>query len=235
MATLDRRLADDAVLVADTGYSSAWAGALSETKQAGRNFIRADGSLGWAFPAALGAQLAAPDRQVVCITGDGGFGYHIGDIETAIRQELPVIVVILNNQTLAFEEHVQDLLYGKVVPEVNEFVDINYGAIARAFGANGFRVANVEDFERALATGSSAADRRSSTPSSIASRSRPSPATTASESASYDHHRRSGRRPRSAGGRSGLPRAVRTSTRSARSPSATRTGGVGARTTSSGR
>jgi len=153
MATLDRRLADDAVLVADTGYSSAWAGALSETKQAGRNFIRADGSLGWAFPAALGAQLAAPDRQIVCITGDGGFGYHIGDIETAIRHELPVIVVILNNQTLAFEEHVQHMLYGKVVPEVNEFVDINYGAIARAFGANGFRVANVEDFERALATG----------------------------------------------------------------------------------
>jgi acetolactate synthase-1/2/3 large subunit len=153
MAALDARLADDAVLVADTGYSSAWAGALAEIKQAGRNFMRADGSLGWAFPAALGAQLAEPDRQVVCITGDGGFGYHIGDIETAIRHQLPVIVIILNNQTLAFEEHVQDMLYGKVVPEVNEFVDVNYGAIARAFGASGFRVANVEDFEKALAHG----------------------------------------------------------------------------------
>ena len=153
MAMLDARLADDAVLVADTGYSSAWAGALAEVKQAGRHFMRADGSLGWAFPAALGAQLAAPDRQVVCITGDGGFGYHIGDIETAIRQQLPVIVVILNNQTLAFEEHVQELLYGKVVPSVNEFVDVNYGAIARAFGASGFRVANIEDFEQALLHG----------------------------------------------------------------------------------
>ena len=153
MASLDRRLADDAVFVADTGYSSAWAGALADIKQAGRHFMRADGSLGWAFPAALGAQLAEPDRQVVCITGDGGFGYHIGDIETAIRQGLPVIVIILNNQTLAFEEHVQDLLYGQVVPSVNEFVDVNYGAIARAFGANGFRVANIEDFERALAHG----------------------------------------------------------------------------------
>lgn len=153
MAALDAALADDAVLVADTGYSSAWAGAVAEVKQAGRHFMRADGSLGWAFPAALGAQLAAPDRQVVCITGDGGFGYHIGDIETAIRQRLPVIVVILNNQTLAFEEHVQDLLYGKVVPEVNSFVDVNYGAIARAFGANGFRVSNVEDFREALRHG----------------------------------------------------------------------------------
>ena len=153
MASLDRHLADEAVFVADTGYSSAWAGALADIKQAGRHFIRADGSLGWAFPAALGAQLAEPDRLVVCITGDGGFGYHIGDIETAIRHQLPVIVIILNNQTLAFEEHVQDLLYGKVVPSVNEFVDVNYGAIARAFGANGFRVANIEDFDRALAHG----------------------------------------------------------------------------------
>ena len=153
MAVLDAQIADDAVLVADTGYAAAWAGALAETRQAGRNFVRADGSLGWAFPAALGAQLAAPDKQVICITGDGGFGYHIGDIETAIRIGLPIVVIVLNNQTLAFEEHVQDLLYGKVVPEVNSFHDIDYGKIARAFGANGFRVTNAHEFGRALAVG----------------------------------------------------------------------------------
>ncbi len=153
MGVLEDRMANDAVLVADTGYSAAWAGALAEMKMAGRNFMRADGSLGWAFPGALGAQMAAPDKQVICITGDGGFGYHIGDIETAIRQQLPVIVIILNNQTLAFEEHVQNLLYGHVVPSVNEFVDVDYGLIARAFGANGFRVNNTEDFNRALSHG----------------------------------------------------------------------------------
>lgn len=146
-------MADDAVLVADTGYSAAWAGALAETRQAGRNFVRADGSLGWAFPGSLGAQLAAPDKQVICVTGDGGFGYHIGDIETAIRLQLPVVVIVLNNQTLAFEEHVQDLLYGKVVPEVNAFHDVDYGAIARAFGANGFRVTNATEFDKALTVG----------------------------------------------------------------------------------
>lgn len=150
---MNEMLAEDAVLVADTGYSSAWAGALIESRRAGRNFVRADGSLGWAFPASLGAQLAAPGQQIVCVTGDGGFGYHIGDIETAIRMELPVIVVILNNQTLAFEEHVQNLLYGKVVAEVNSFHDVDYGAIARAFGANGFRVTNADEFRSALAVG----------------------------------------------------------------------------------
>ncbi len=153
LGVLERRLADDAIVVADTGYSSAWGGALVETRTAGRTFIRADGSLGWAFPAGLGAQLAAPDRQVVAITGDGGFGYHIGDIDTAVRLGLPTVTIILNNQTLAFEEHVQDLLYGKVVPSVNAFHDVDYGAIASAFGANGFRVTDVEGFERALAVG----------------------------------------------------------------------------------
>ncbi len=138
MAAIDEMTADDAVIVADTGYASAWAGALIEVKQAGRHFMRADGSLGWAFPGALGAQLAVPGKQVVCVTGDGGFGYHIGDLEMALRLQLPVVVVVLDNQTLAFEEHVQSLLYGHVVPEVNSFLDIDYGAIARSFGDERF-------------------------------------------------------------------------------------------------
>jgi acetolactate synthase-1/2/3 large subunit len=153
MAALDEQLPADAIVVADTGYSAAWAGALIDVKEAGRNFLRADGSLGWAFPASLGAQMAAPGRQVVCVTGDGGIGYHLSDIETALRHDLPVTVVILNNGTLAFEEHVQDLLYGHVVPEVDRFVDVDYAEVARAFGANGFRVSNAADFRAALAAG----------------------------------------------------------------------------------
>ena len=101
----------------------------------------------------MGAQLAAPDKQVICVTGDGGFGYHIGDIETALRLRLPVIVIVLNNQTLAFERHVQDLLYGKVVNEVNDFLDVDYGLVARSFGAQGVRVSNLAEFSRAFALG----------------------------------------------------------------------------------
>ena len=153
MAAIDEQIADDAILLADTGYAAAWAGALAEMRVAGRNFLRADGSLGWAFPASLGAQLAAPDRQVICIIGDGGFGYHIGEIETALRLELPVVVVVLNNGTLAFEAHVQTHLYGHVVPEVNDFCDVDYGQVARAFGAQGFRTRNATEFKQALAVG----------------------------------------------------------------------------------
>ncbi|MDP9225777.1 MAG: thiamine pyrophosphate-binding protein, partial [Actinomycetota bacterium] len=153
MASLNEQIANDAVVVADTGYAAAWAGALTEVKVAGRQFLRSDGSLGWAFPGSLGAQLAVPDKQVICVIGDGGFGYHIGDLETALRLKLPVVVIILNNQTLAFEAHVQTLLYGHMVPEVDDFIDIDYGQVARAFGVAGVRVANVAEFNRALDDG----------------------------------------------------------------------------------
>lgn len=153
LAAIDEMAAPDAIIVADTGYSAAWGGALAEVKEAGRQFIRADGSLGWAFPAALGAQFAAPDRQVVCITGDGGIGYHIADIETALRHDLPAVVVVLNNGTLAFEAHVQTHLYGHLVAAVDDFRDVDYGLVARAFGAFGTRVDNAADFRKALALG----------------------------------------------------------------------------------
>jgi acetolactate synthase I/II/III large subunit len=139
---------DDTLLLADTGYAAAWAGGLHELPRAGLGYLRADGSLGWAFPASLGAKLAAPERPVVALTGDGGFGYHVGDLETAIRLGLPVIVVILNNQTLAFEVHVQELLYGTVVNEVDDFVDVDHAAVARAYGAHGFRVAFADALRR---------------------------------------------------------------------------------------
>ncbi len=160
-------------LVADTGYAAAWAGALAEIEAAGRHFLRADGSLGWAFPASLGAQLAVPDKQVICIIGDGGFGYHIGDLETALRLHLPVIVVILNNQTLAFEAHVQTLLYGHLVPEVDDFLDVDYGQVARASGRRASASRMPPSSARLLHWVSNDAVRRSSMRSSTATRSHP--------------------------------------------------------------
>jgi acetolactate synthase-1/2/3 large subunit len=143
----------DTILVADTGYAAAWAGALVESKRPGHHFLRADGSLGWAFPAALGVQLAAPASTVIVVVGDGGFGYHIGDIETALRLDLRVVVVILNNRSLAFEAHVQSLLYDEVVEEVDDFLDVDYAAVSRAFGANGGRVHTAVEFREAFAIG----------------------------------------------------------------------------------
>lgn len=140
MSALRSALSPDDIVVADTGYMAAWTGALFPV-HAGRNFIRAAGSLGWAYPAALGAALAAPGRRTVAVIGDGGIGYHIGEIETAIRAKIPVVAVVLNNGALAFEYHAQRYLWGgRVIPEVNDFHDVDYAAVARAYGAHGSRV-----------------------------------------------------------------------------------------------
>jgi acetolactate synthase I/II/III large subunit len=150
LTAIDELAPDETLFLADTGYAAAWAGALIELKRAGQGYLRADGSLGWAFPAGLGAQLAQPDRPIVVVTGDGGFGYHLSELETALRLKLPVIVVVLDNQTLAFEVHVQELLYKEVVEEVDDFVDTDYGAVARAFGGNGVRVRTASEFRDAF-------------------------------------------------------------------------------------
>jgi acetolactate synthase-1/2/3 large subunit len=139
------------VIVGDTGYMGAYMAALIEVKGSGRKCVRTAGSLGWGFPASLGVQLAIKDRgRAICITGDGGMGYHVADIETAVRWHLPVLVVVMNNSSLAFEYHLQKFLYKDVVPEVNDFLDIDYAAVAKDFGAYGEKVKRAEDVEGAL-------------------------------------------------------------------------------------
>jgi acetolactate synthase-1/2/3 large subunit len=73
---LSNFLPKDALVVADTGYSSEWSGTMIEMKYPEQRYLRAAGSLGWAFPAALGAKCARPKTPVFCFTGDGGFMYQ---------------------------------------------------------------------------------------------------------------------------------------------------------------
>src|SRR5499427_10620543 len=96
-AEVTRALPSDGILVVDTGYSGIWTGTMIEINGAGQTYLRAAGSLGWSFPASLGAQCAAPGRKVLCFTGDGGFYYHLAELETARRCAIPVTVVVNNN------------------------------------------------------------------------------------------------------------------------------------------
>ena len=81
---LSRWLPGDAILVVDTGHAGMWMASMFELTSPGQSFIRSAGHLGWAFPAGLGAKCACPDRPVVIFTGDLGFWYHIGEVETAV-------------------------------------------------------------------------------------------------------------------------------------------------------
>jgi len=151
MRLLNQHIGGNDMLVADTGYMAAWAVTVLQQKHPGRNILRAAGSLGWAFPAAFGAKLAVGDkRRVFGLTGDGGIGYHIADLETALRLKTPVIQIVLNNCSLAFEYHVQKYVHEEMCPEASEFLDVPFGDVARAFGAHGERVTSPEQFIPAL-------------------------------------------------------------------------------------
>lgn len=151
MRLLNQHLNGDDMVVADTGYMAAWASTVLQQKKPGRNVLRAAGSLGWAFAAAFGAKLAVGNkRRVFGLTGDGGVGYHIADLETALRIKTPVIQIVLNNASLAFEYHVQKYVHEEMCSEASEFLDVPFGDVARAFGAHGERVTTPEQFIPAL-------------------------------------------------------------------------------------
>ena len=151
MRLIDQHVGGDDLLVADTGYMAAWAVTVLQQKKAGRNTLRAAGSLGWAFPAAFGAKLAVgPKRRVFALTGDGGLGYHLPDLETALRLKLPTVTIVMNNCSLAFEYHVQKYVHEELCPEASEFLDVKFGDVAKAFGAHGERVTSAAEFIPAL-------------------------------------------------------------------------------------
>lgn len=136
-------LPDHAVLVADTGYSSQWAGQMLDFEGTGQSFMRAAGSLGWAFPASLGVKAACPDRPVVCLTGDGGFMYHLPELETARRWKLDSVTVVNNNGQLGQGlRNLRTAYEGRSgrMNELYQFEPLDYAAIAESFGCQGIRV-----------------------------------------------------------------------------------------------
>lgn len=147
-AHMAREMADGGILVGDTGHVGAW-GARHLRLRDGQTMIRAAGSLGWALPASIGAKCALPQREVICLTGDGGFYYHIAELETARRYGINVIVVVNDNQGLSQEAKIWDA--GNADQEKNwRFTDVNFAEIAQGFGCHAERVEDPADFAGAL-------------------------------------------------------------------------------------
>jgi acetolactate synthase-1/2/3 large subunit len=147
---------DDAIIVGDTGHAGAWMAQNILVKSPKQRFIRAHGSLGWSLPAAIGAKCAAPDRPVICFTGDGGFFYHVAELETAVRYGIKIVVVVNNNSALNQE---QDLWAGSDDWDKNwKFEPVDIVAIARGFGCGAAR-AERPDQLRELFRAAMASDR----------------------------------------------------------------------------
>jgi acetolactate synthase-1/2/3 large subunit len=147
-------LPPEAVLVADTGHSGIWTGTMVDLKHPGQRYIRCAGSLGWSFPASLGVKCALPDTPVLCFTGDGGFYYHLAELETAARFGINAVILVNNNHSLNQETRLFDAAYGGQqrgrAHEMWQFHDTHFAEVAQAMGCFGIRVERPNDLQDAL-------------------------------------------------------------------------------------
>ncbi len=146
-------LPPNTILVSDTGFAGIWTGTMVYLTHSGQSYIRCAGSLGWGFPASLGAKCAAPDRPVVCLTGDGGFWYHLSELETALRCGIKTVTVVNNNSCLRQCVEGIHRAYGDRPGKREEmymFWDVNFAKIAQDIGCLGIRVERPEEISKVL-------------------------------------------------------------------------------------
>jgi len=142
----------EAIIATEVGQNQMWA-AQWFTYSRPRHFISSGGlgTMGYGFPAALGAQLARPDAVVFDIAGDGSFQMNIQELATAVKYQLPVNVAILNNGFLGMVRQWQELFYkrrysGSVLEDANP----DFVRVAEAYGAEGIRITKAEEVRPAI-------------------------------------------------------------------------------------
>lgn len=152
---LTRWMPDDAIVVVDTGHGGMWMGGMFDLTSPRQSYMRSAGHLGWAFPAGLGAKCACPDRPVVAFTGDAGFWYHVGEIETAVRWGINSITVVNNNGGGNQSKRGFDRAYGgeqtAKARELWTYRPVDFARLAEEIGALGIRVERPGDIGAALA------------------------------------------------------------------------------------
>jgi len=152
VADLQSVLPAGAVVVADAGTPCPYLSAYLEFPEAGRRFIsnRAHGALGYAIPAAVGAQIAAPDAPVVSVSGDGSFGFCSGELETIVRLGAPLTMIVISNAVFGWIKAGQKSGYGGRYYSV-DFDRTDHAAVARAYGVKSWRVEDPAELRAALA------------------------------------------------------------------------------------
>jgi len=152
---LSRHVPDDAIVVVDTGHAGMWMGGMYDLRKPSQSYMRSAGHLGWAFPAGIGAKAACPDRPVVVFTGDAGLWYHIGELETQVRWNIPSITLVNNNGGGNQSKRGFDRVYGGETNnrsrELWTYKPMDFARIAEDIGALGIRVEKPNEIASALA------------------------------------------------------------------------------------
>ncbi|HEV8612598.1 MAG TPA: thiamine pyrophosphate-dependent enzyme, partial [Gemmatimonadales bacterium] len=142
----------DAMLTADVGQHQMWAAQRASGILNPRQFITSGGlgAMGFALPAAIGVQLAYPNRQVVCIAGDGGYQMNLQELATIQRYSLPVKILVIDNKYLGMVRQWQQLFWDRRYSEVDLYDNPDFVRIGEAYGIPGTLMNRSADMERQL-------------------------------------------------------------------------------------
>lgn len=151
VAELGRLTTGEAIICTDVGQHQMWVAQLYPFNRA-RQLITSGGlgTMGFGLPAAIGAQLACPERQVIAVVGDGGFQMTNQELATAVQYDLPIKVVIMNNRYLGMVRQWQELFYDRTYSEVDLSVAPDFVKLAEAYGAGGFRATHPSELSDVL-------------------------------------------------------------------------------------
>ena len=152
VAELQAILPDDAIVIADPGTPCPYLSAYYEFALTGRHFLsnRAQGALGYALPASIGAHYARPEAKIVAMMGDGAFGFCVGELETAVRLGIPATFVVVSNATFGWIKAGQKSGYDARYFSV-DFSVTDHAKVAEAYGVRSWRVCDPAELGPALA------------------------------------------------------------------------------------
>jgi acetolactate synthase, large subunit, biosynthetic type len=142
---------DDLIMATEVGQNQMWTAQYFKFKEP-RTFVTSGGlgTMGFGLPAAIGAQVGRNDKRVVNIAGDGSIRMNIHALETMAIYNIPVITIILNNQTLGMVRQWQNLLFNKRYSQTDLNPNLDFSKVAEAFGVSGRRIHTKEEFEGSL-------------------------------------------------------------------------------------
>ncbi len=143
-----------AIITTEVGQNQMWTAQFYKFDKP-RTFLTSGGlgTMGYGFPAAIGAQMAFPDKLVVDVAGDGSIQMNIQEMATAMDQKLPVKIVILNNRFLGMVRQWQELFYEKRYAATKFETTPDFVKVAESYGATGFRAQKPEEVEAVLKKG----------------------------------------------------------------------------------
>ena len=153
LTELRKLLPDDTIVTTEVGQNQMWS-ALYFKALKPRTFISSGGlgTMGFGFPAAIGAKVACPDRAVVDIAGDGSFIMTEQELACSVSENIPVTVIILNNRVLGMVAQWQRLIYNRRYNAINLGKVPDFVKLAEAYGAQGLRVSSIAEFQKAVKT-----------------------------------------------------------------------------------